>query len=296
MGVFDFIGNIGSALIGAHSAKKTNDANVQMTRETNEANAKLAKEQNDWNEQMYLKYDSPEARKNQLLQAGYNPLVEFGGANLQSADMANQQAPQRDPSSEANAWTNVGNSVNNVISNLATEAQIQELRTRIKQSEQEMRFAETLFPYEKDLRDYESQIRKYQLNEKEYDFSDPDNVPEEIKKTNAYRTVVARREELEERVRTIKQAYAFAEKMNPHRLRQLTEEIKNLGYHNDIDKASADLARKYGIAPNDDGFLGLIKIGLRDPQAYSKIVDGLLKAVKTTLSNAISHIVPNFFD
>lgn len=117
------------------NVEDTNEANLLLNKQTNDANLQLAREQNTWNEEMYNKYDSPTAKKNQLLAAGYNPLYTDAatGANLQSANLANQvapslQAPQADPNSEANALGNVvtaaGNAVQNYYQALQTNSQI----------------------------------------------------------------------------------------------------------------------------------------------------------------------------
>lgn len=73
---------------------------------TNEANLKLAKMQNDWNEQMWEKnnaYNAPSAQVQRLIEAGINPLgqnfTSYQSSPVESANLANQQAPQLDTGS-----------------------------------------------------------------------------------------------------------------------------------------------------------------------------------------------------
>lgn len=95
MGLLGSIGGIFSSGINALSQKSTNNANLE-----------LAKMQNDWNEHMWERnnaYNTPTAQVGRLLDAGINPLgqnfTSYQSSPVQSADLANQQAPQLDTSS-----------------------------------------------------------------------------------------------------------------------------------------------------------------------------------------------------
>lgn len=78
----------------------TNETNLQIQRETNEANLALAREQNQWNLEQWQReneYNSPVHQVELYRQAGLNPATLAGSgwstaANVQSADLANQQA------------------------------------------------------------------------------------------------------------------------------------------------------------------------------------------------------------
>lgn len=91
------VGSNSAAGTARRAQQDTNAANIQMARETNAANTRnvqsqnatnirLQQEMNQWNleqwqrnnaynEQYYLKYDTPEAKRNQLMAAGFNPAM-----------------------------------------------------------------------------------------------------------------------------------------------------------------------------------------------------------------------------
>lgn len=103
-----------------------NAASFSTTAATNKSNFALAQYQNLWNRQQLedeRAYNSPTAQRDRLLQAGYNPAfydLEGNGnsSHLESADMANQQAPTLTPLSQS--WNNLtGGLMNSVQSALA---------------------------------------------------------------------------------------------------------------------------------------------------------------------------------
>lgn len=82
-------------------ANSTNQANIQMQRETNQANLNLARQQNLWNIDQWNRqnaYNSPANQMKLYKDAGLNPNLLQGSfspaESLQSADLANQQAPK----------------------------------------------------------------------------------------------------------------------------------------------------------------------------------------------------------
>lgn len=95
-GIGSAVGGVASAF-GTYSAAKKN---LQATRETNAANLQLAKLQNDWNVDMWNRTNEYNTTSNQLkrwMDAGLNPNsfsgTPYEAAPLESAEMANQQAP-----------------------------------------------------------------------------------------------------------------------------------------------------------------------------------------------------------
>lgn len=88
--------------ISAKASKYGADKQLQAVRETNSANLSLAREQNAWNRQMWEDTNEYNSTANQLARwtaAGLNPNSFAGQASpvaadtMQSADLANQQAP-----------------------------------------------------------------------------------------------------------------------------------------------------------------------------------------------------------
>lgn len=152
------------------SAKKTNKTNQQIAEDTNATNLQLAREQNDWNEQMYLKYDTPSAQKQQLIDAGYNPLFTQAGstANLQSSDLANQVAYQLDNSGYAQAFQGTGdaisNAVNSYFANRVSGAQVEQLESQSDLNSTQAWAQRYLTPSMSDM--YESQSQNYQASTK----------------------------------------------------------------------------------------------------------------------------------
>ena len=142
----DFTG-LGTAIGGIAGAIGTTIAsnnNLKGQRETNAMNLQLAREQNDWNLMMYNKnneYNSPQAKLQRLAEAGLNPLY-FGldGQNAtapQSANLANQVAPQVDAGA-------IGNAFGNLTTSLFNAAQLSNIRKELtlKNKELDIRAAE----------------------------------------------------------------------------------------------------------------------------------------------------------
>lgn len=131
---------VGSAIGGIAGAIGTGIAsrrNLQAVRETNQANLELAKMQNDWNIDQWNRenaYNSPSAKLMRMQEAGLNPLFYgLDGVNtashLESADLANQQAPQLDTGAIGNSLSNLTSSVISA-GNYYLEKKAQELKSR----------------------------------------------------------------------------------------------------------------------------------------------------------------------
>lgn len=120
MDIFGFgsaIGGIASAIGTATAAKK----NLQAVRETNATNLQLAREQNDWNLAQWNRenvYNSPVNKLGRMQAAGLNPLF-YGldgsdtSSHLESANLANQEAPQIDTAAVGNAFGTLASSLYN---------------------------------------------------------------------------------------------------------------------------------------------------------------------------------------
>lgn len=120
------IGSALGGLFGAAGTAKAAKYNLQAQRETNAANLALAEQQNAWNIDQWNReniYNSPVNKLGRLQAAGLNPLFYgLDGANtashLESANLANQEAPQVDAAA-------IGNSFGTLASSLFNAAQIQ---------------------------------------------------------------------------------------------------------------------------------------------------------------------------
>lgn len=105
-------------LFSQKSTKSANATNLQINRENNAANLRLAQMQNEWNLAQWNRenaYNSPYQQVQRLRAAGLNPSVmqmDVGNtsANLQSANLANQQATQVQPT-ESSFWQGLANGV-----------------------------------------------------------------------------------------------------------------------------------------------------------------------------------------
>ncbi|WGL31466.1 DNA pilot protein [Dipodfec virus UOA04_Rod_1087] len=91
--VFGAIGSI----LGANSANKTNETNLQIARETNQANAELAKY--NWQQQVGMwnaqnAYNTPSAQMARYREAGLNPNLVYGqGTNGNSNSIPTPATP-----------------------------------------------------------------------------------------------------------------------------------------------------------------------------------------------------------
>lgn len=118
----DILG-IGTAISGIAGAIGTGYAankNLKAVRETNRANLDLARQQNDWNIQQWereMDYNSPANKLRLLEEAGLNPVWYGQGLGPtetqapQSADLANQQAPQLDVGAIGSSLANMSSSL-----------------------------------------------------------------------------------------------------------------------------------------------------------------------------------------
>lgn len=105
-------------LFSSKSTKNANATNLQINRENNQANLRLAQMQNEWNLAQWNRenaYNTPYQQLQRLRAAGINPQIsqmDVGNtsANLQSANLANQQATQIQPT-ESSFWQGLANGV-----------------------------------------------------------------------------------------------------------------------------------------------------------------------------------------
>lgn len=116
MGVIDGIFSLASSGIGAATSSRQNNKNrdfqremllrqQDFTREAFRAQARLEKEltadERAYNEEMYNKYQSPEAMLEQYKEAGLNPSLMYGGMNIDSPEIADYGNIQANPSAQA---------------------------------------------------------------------------------------------------------------------------------------------------------------------------------------------------
>lgn len=116
MGVIDGIISLASSGIGAATSSSQNNKNrdfqremllrqQDFAREAFRAQARLEKEltadERAYNEEMYNKYQSPEALLEQYKDAGLNPSLMYGGMNIDSPEIADYGNIQANPSAQA---------------------------------------------------------------------------------------------------------------------------------------------------------------------------------------------------
>lgn len=114
-----------SGLAGAASSHYAAKKQLEAVRETNATNLQLAREQNDWNYQQWLREAEWQGTENQMQMwknAGMNPNFFNGGTTApitQSADLANQQAPQ-----VGQYYAGIGQAVQNAFSQMLSMKQL----------------------------------------------------------------------------------------------------------------------------------------------------------------------------
>lgn len=116
MSAIGAIGAIGSSAIGAATSSQQNSKNrdfqremllrqQEFARESFRAQARLEKEltadERAYNEEMYLKYQSPDAMLQQYKDAGLNPSLLYGGMSFGSPEIADYGNIQALPSAQA---------------------------------------------------------------------------------------------------------------------------------------------------------------------------------------------------
>lgn len=321
------MGLIGS-LIGAVGNVAAGTAqgayNLKAAQETNATNLQLAKDQNDWNLQQWNRqnewnleqwnreneYNSPANQLRLLTEAGFNPNEYKQGTStansltsesVQSADLANQQAPQLD----------IASGLRNGMDALVQYAQSEELRAQIAEAQQRMRFAESYFPHQLQALglaneqalaqtglidqqtrnawlDYRQAWRmmtplyEYQhlLNEGQRKTNrNLDLVPSQVAQE-----IASSQQGITESQQRIQQAWrdlALKAHLQQWQIKQMQSEMANVNANTDLLMFRVRMAKKFHIDPNLPALNNLITLSLADPDQFSQVGQRLSQNFKS---------------
>ena len=266
--------NLLSSGLGVITSKSAEDRAFKRSLELQQA-------QNAWNYKMWQeanRYNSPSNQMQLLKDAGINPNIYDANGNLSQASELTASDAQVQQNSEIGRIASEFNPAGAIMQALQVDAQIGKLRNEIK--------------YQQLVnRDLENQIL---AKETPQEFS-VDNEFQPHWYANAYYRDVGNeterqgRELFDARVHNFLSSDEyevyhatkdFLKKIPSQQLQSLIQDVKSKVANNTILEADAQLMKKYGISPNDkDGWMTLIKLGLRDPSALSRVIGAVMGQV-----------------
>lgn len=280
-------GNILSSALGINASRKAEDRAFQRS-------LQMQDRQNAFNFEMWNKtnaYNAPAHQIQLMKEAGLNPAMFTPGASQASEVTASDASvPQN---SELGQLYKGLNPASDVITALQTDAQIQKLRTDI----QYQKMLNEDYKLRLDAAREGLPMPMVSSNSPEVD----ENGWPVVTVTPTYNKYQEERalgrlnigdqaiqqqlhgEELE-----VYQANKpWLSKMSERQLKSLEEDIRSKVLNNSILGQEEGLMRQYGISPNDkDGFVSLVKVALRDPDSFSKIIGSITGAVPGLLINS----------
>lgn len=132
LGLGSFGGGLISAIGNAVSAKKQNEANLQMQREQNEYNLQM------WN--LENEYNSPEAQMERYKQAGLNPNLIYGSATNQHSNAPMSVPRQNVPIPYGNIGEAISQGFNATMQALTMQKSLEEADSRIASNKANVEF------------------------------------------------------------------------------------------------------------------------------------------------------------
>lgn len=279
-----------------------------------ERNLSLMERQNDFNVQMWNRtnqYNSPSNQVKLLQDAGLNPAIFTPGqSNASEVTAASAEVPY-----QQDAGAPLRDAVGHTIAALQADVQIEKLRNDIK--------------YQRLVNeDYELRLKAAKEGIPLDLPGSPDNEPEDLpaeiikygKDGNLIHDVVVRaprkynqyeaNRRLEQAMRSkeisgketsnqlsseeldvYRSSKQWFKKLNEFNARKLEKDFEIASKNNQILERDAELAKKYGINPQDDGWKALIKIALHDPSAVGRIFTQLFDSIPLTQGHIIGHML-----
>lgn len=283
---------LAGSLFGVSASRRAEDRAFQRS-------LQLQAQQNAWNTNMWRatnEYNSPSNQVKMLQDAGLNPAV-FSGQDFQPASELQASDAQVSQNGEignltAGVGAAVGEGANRMIQALQSDFQIEKLRNDIE--------------YQKLLnRDYGMLVRSHEMELErpsspfEYDSYDSDShdgnnyemtVYNNSKGRNYYERKVL--DERDDRIDTFNARHRqemendvyqasmpFLKKMPKAQYQSMMKDIYTASLNNSLLAQEVQLMRKYGISPHDsNAWTSLIKMALRNPDAFGNIVEGIRSA------------------
>ena len=272
-----------SGLAGASASRSSEDRAFNRT-------LKLQRMQNDYNRQMWNlqnEYNSPSHQMQLYKDAGINPAARDLGSNIGASEVTASDASVPMNSEYGNIISGIGESLGSGVARtvqaLSAEAQIAKLRGDIKYQDLVNRDFENL------LRSREKPVRQFDEfgNDTgiDADYYDVLRARDHLSLQNQGQDVNIKTEDLYQKrnEREVYEAIMPYLKRMPHaQLKSLLEDIKSKALNNTLLEGDVNLMKEYGISPNDDGYKSLIRIALRDPDSFNRIIDGLSMTVTIT--------------
>lgn len=261
-------------------------------------NVQLMKMQNDFNVNMWNRtnaYNSPSNQVKLLRDAGINPaMVTPGTSQASEVTSASASVPYNQ-----DAASPLRDAATSALSALQTEAQLSKLRNEIKyqkmvNEDYELRLAAAkegkALPFDDIPSPDSSDVIEYKNGEGNI----PNVTVSAPRKYNEYQEdrEMKRRNLLAQDLRNklSKEEYDVylttkkdLKKIPHQQLRQLEESVKRAVSENTILENDVKIAKQFGINPNDDGWKSLVKIALRDPDAFSRIIDALVGSATSVI-------------
>lgn len=255
-------------------------------------NLQLMKMQNDFNVDMWNRtnaYNSPSNQVKLLRDAGINPAMATPGTSQASeVTSASAEVPYNQ-----DAASPLRDAASAALSALQTEAQVAKLRNEIKyqkmvNEDYELRLAAAKEKHELPFDNLPAPERE---DDEGIEYRDGEGHISNVtvtapKKYNQYEMERKRYEEgyrgertrnllTDEEYQVYRASSRWLKKMPEKQYLKLCEELIAAQHNNTILGRDAEIAKKFGINPQDDGYKALIKIALSDPDSFIRILRAL---------------------
>ena len=276
---------------------------------TNQWNYAMAQEQNAWNLEQWQReneYNSPKEQLKRLAEAGLNPLLLEQQGNLSAsspqASDASAQMPgytsQQDmelrkmqqlleASGQAQSSTMEALRYRNELSRLQldtamNEEQLKSIRQGVELSKSQQKGQDIA---------NRSALGEYTLTYGNRDYRN--EFLNSMRFQNASTKNVIARQDMENEV--YRSTMNVFKRLPQKQLDKLLADLKVVGEQGKYLEFKRVIRDKYHLDPDADIFNNLLYMGLRDPESYSKIVDALGKALKSSGKSIEDVAIPRSF-
>lgn len=280
------------SLFGVSASRRAEDRAFQRS-------LQLQAQQNAWNTNMWRatnEFNSPSNQVKMLQDAGLNPAV-FSGQDFQPASELQASDAQVSQNGEIGNLTSgvgsaIGEGASRMVQALQADFQIEKLRNDIEYQKllnrdygmlvrsHEMELERPSYPYERD-EDGNYVTVESGSSRNYYERKMLDERDDRMDIFNS-----RHRSEMENEV--YQASMPFLKKMPKAQYTSMMKDIYTASLNNSLLSEEVKLMKKYGISPHDsNAWTSLIKIALRNPDAFGNIVEGVRSAGNSTFNKLV---------
>ena len=283
---------LAGSLFGVSASRRAEDRAFQRS-------LQLQAQQNAWNTNMWRatnEYNSPSNQVKMLQDAGLNPAV-FSGQDFQPASELQASDAQVSQNGDignltAGVGSAIGEGASRMVQALQADFQIEKLRNDIEYQKllnrdygmlvrsHEMELDRPSYSYERD-EDGNIVTVEHGSSRNYYERKMLDERDDRVDVFNA-----RHRQEMENEV--YQASMPFLKKMPKAQYKAMMSEIYQRSLNNSLLGMEVQMMRKYGISSHDsNAWTSLLKIALRNPDAFGNIVEGVSRAGNSTFNKLV---------